>query len=256
MSVHYEQRDDVALLTLDRPDLFNAINQSLVDGLIDGLKRAGDEARCAVITGRGRAFCSGADLTGLADAYESGSPDLSGLIEERYEPMLSALVDASVPTIAAVNGPTAGAGLGIALATDLRVMSPEAFLNSAFVGIGLIPDTGTTWWLAHHVGVSRAIEFVIGNRRLGADEARELGLVHRVADDVVNEAVTWGNELADGAIGAMVESRKLLHGAAGGGLTAALAAERVSQGRLGASPAHHEGVAAFREKRPPDYRSV
>ncbi len=256
MSARYELLNDVALVTLDRPDVFNSIDQSLSDGLVAGLERAGEEARVAVITGSGKAFCAGADLAGLAADYASGSPDLAGLIENRFEPMLEALIGSKVPTIAAINGAAAGAGLGLALACDLRAMAPSAFLTASFVGIGLIPDTGSTWWLTHHIGVSRTMELVITNRRMTSEEALALGLAHRVAEDVVTEAMEWAGALADGAIGAMVETRRLLHLASGGDMRRALDAEGEAQGRLGSSPVHLEGVSAFNEKRKPDYRNV
>ncbi|MPZ54002.1 MAG: hypothetical protein GEU79_14940, partial [Acidimicrobiia bacterium] len=228
----------------------------LSDSLVSGLSQAGEEARCVVITGSGRAFCAGADLAALADDYAAGSPDLSGLIVNRFEPIVEALRICPVPTVAAMNGAAAGAGMGLALACDLRIMAPDAFITAAFVGIGLIPDTGSTWWLTHHLGLSRALEFVMSNRCMTADEARELGIAHRVEEDVASAALAWAGELADGAIGAMVETRRLLHVAASSDLQTALAAENEAQGRLGMSAAHREGVAAFNEKRPPDYSNL
>lgn len=258
MSVTYESHGDVALLTLDRPDRFNAVTQEVCDGLVAGLERAGREARAAVITGAGKAFCSGADLSDLMGEYETGGPDLARVIEQRFNPMVQALLAAPVPTVAAVNGAAAGAGLGLALACDLRVMADSAFFLSAFIGLALIPDTGTTWLLPHHLGLSRALEFTFTNRRMGPEEAQSLGLVADVvaADAVVKRALEAAVPLTDGPTTAYVETRRLLVAASHDAPDAALGREQETQGRLGNAPAHLEGMKAFLEKRPPDFRTV
>lgn len=257
MSVSYDLRGDVALLTLDRPDRFNAVTQDLCDGLIAGLDRAGSEARAVVVTGAGKAFCSGADLSDLVGEYEMGGPDLHAVIGHRFNPMVEALLDVPVPTVAAVNGAAAGAGMGLALACDLRVMADSAFLLSAFIGLALVPDTGTTWLLPHHLGLSRAVELTFSNRRMPATEARELGLAADVVplDEVVGRAVEVADGLADGPTGAYVATRRLLATATHSDSASALAEERRVQGELGKSPAHLEGMRAFLEKRPADFRS-
>ncbi len=258
MSVNYELHDDVALLTLDRPDRYNAVTQDLCDGLVSSLRRAGNEARAAVITGAGKAFCSGADLSDLIDEYETGGPDLERVIGQRFNPMVEALLAAPLPTVAAVNGAAAGAGMGLALACDLRVLSEEAFFLSAFIGLALIPDTGTTWLLAHHLGLARAVELTFSNRRLSASEAREVGLTRDVVtvEEVVTRAMEIAEELADGPTAAYVATRRLLVGASHSDASAALAEERRTQGELGTSPAHLEGMRAFLEKRRPDFREA
>lgn len=258
MSVTYEARGDVAVVTLNRPDRFNAVTQDLCDGLISALGRAGDEARAAVITGAGKAFCSGADLSDLMDEYKTGGPDLARVIGERFNPMVDALLSAPVPTVAAVNGVAAGAGLGLALACDLRVMAESSFFLSAFIGLALIPDTGTTWLLPHHLGLSRAIEFTFSNRRMPAEEAVGLGLAGSVVatDQVVETAVELAGTLADGPTEAYVATRRLLVEATSSNPRAALAHELQVQGELGNSPAHLEGMAAFLEKRSPNFRTT
>lgn len=258
MSVSYQARADVALLTLDRPDRFNAVTQELCDGLVEGLERAGREARAAVITGAGKAFCSGADLSDLMGEYQTGGPDLHTVIGERFNPMVRALLDAPVPTVAAVNGAAAGAGMGMALACDLRIMAESAFFLSAFIGLALIPDSGTTWLLPHHLGLSRAMELTYSNRRLSAAEAAQLGLVTEVVgvDQVVDQAVNLAMSLADGPTRAYVETRRLLVNASCSDPVTALEEERRTQGELGTSPAHLEGMKAFLEKRPPDFRRL
>jgi len=257
MSVSYELRGDVALLSLDRPDRYNAITQEICDGLVAALGRAGDEARAAVITGNGKAFCSGADLSDLMGEYETGGPDLDRVIGQRFNPMVEALLEAPLPTVAAVNGVAAGAGMGLALACHLRVMAEEAFFLSAFIGLALIPDTGTTWLLPHHLGLSRAIEFTFSNRRMPASEAEQLGLVSALVptEEVVDRAVELARDLSDGPTSAYAATRQLLIGATNADPRSALAAERTKQGELGVSPAHLEGMKAFLEKRPADFRN-
>lgn len=258
MTVSYELAGDVAVLTLDRPDRFNSVTQEICDGLVGGLDRAGDEARAVVLTGAGKAFCAGADLSDLMDEYETGGPDLHRVIGERFNPMVEALLAAPLPTVAAVNGAAAGAGMGLALACDLRVMAESSFFLSAFIGLALIPDTGTTWLLPHHLGLSRAMELTFTNRRMPASEAAELGLAVEVVDagEVVERATDLAAKLADGPAGAYTATRRLLVDAADSAVSAALAAERTTQGELGTSPAHLEGMQAFVDKREPDFRST
>ncbi len=257
MSVTYEQREDVAVITLDRPEVFNAIDRGLSEELIAALHRAGDDARAAIVTGAGKAFCAGADVADLMADYEAEGPDLSRLIRERFNPVVVALVETRVPTIGAVNGAAAGAGMGLALACDLRVLSERAYFLSAFINLALIPDSGSSWFLPQMVGVGRAMEITMSGRRVPADEAQAIGLAHRVVppERLLEEAIGWASELADGPTEAYVETRRLIH--AGGESTPAaqLAAEEEMQGVLGKRPAHMEGMRAFLEKRRPDFRN-
>jgi 2-(1,2-epoxy-1,2-dihydrophenyl)acetyl-CoA isomerase len=258
MSVDYVLEDDLAIVTLNRPDRYNAIDASLGKRLIDSLRRAGEEARAVVLTGSGKAFCSGADLNDLMADYESGDgPDLSRLLDDVFHPALHSLLECQVPVIGAINGVAAGAGLGLALACDLRVMAEEAFLTSAFTAIGLVPDSGTTWWLSHHLGVSRALDIALTNRRIGAEEARDLGLCVDVVrgDQLLDRARSLAGEMADLVPDSLVTTRRLIREAAGVSLHEALRAEQTEQGRLGKTSEHREGVMAFIEKRKPDFRA-
>ncbi len=257
MSVEYALEGDVALITLNRPNSYNAIEASLSDGLQQALDRAGRESRVAILTGAGKAFCSGADLNSLLTDYEDGDgPDLAGLLENVFHPAVNSLLDCPVPVIGAINGVAAGAGLGLAFACDLRVMAKDSFLTSAFTAIGLAPDSGTTWWLPHNLGVSRALEFALTNRRIGAQEARDLGLCIDVvsADALLDRANDLAQGLADLVPDALVTTRRLIREAAGISLEKAMLAEQAAQGRLGKTPEHREGVMAFIEKRKPDFR--
>lgn len=256
MSVRYQLQDDVALVTLDRPDRFNAIEAGLSSGLVGAVDRAGAEARALVLTGEGKAFCSGADLAELLEEYRTGGSDLAGILERIFHPMVEALLNCSVPSVAAVNGVAAGAGLGVALACDIRLMASSAYLAAAFTAVGLVPDSGTTWWLPHHIGVSRSLELALTNRRVGAEEARSLGLCAEVVPDgeVVARAMDQASALASLVPDSLVTTRRLIRDAASSSLGEAMAAEREEQGRLGRTPEHLEGVNAFLEKRPPRFR--
>jgi 2-(1,2-epoxy-1,2-dihydrophenyl)acetyl-CoA isomerase len=257
MSVDYVLEGDVAIVTLNRPDRYNAIEATLGEGLIGATNRAGEEARAMVLIGAGKAFCSGADLNDLLSDYERGTgPDLARLLDDVFHPALQALLDSKVPLIGAINGVAAGAGLGLALACDLRVMADNAFLTSAFTAIGLVPDSGTTWWLSHHLGVSRALEIVFTNRRVGPEEARVLGLCVDVVpgDELLDHALSLAGQMANLVPDSLVSSRRLIRDASGTSLGEALRAEQAEQGRLGRTSEHREGVMAFIEKRKPNFR--
>jgi len=256
MSVEYRTSDDVAVITFNRPERYNAIDAELSAAAAEALAQAGEEARAVVVTGAGKAFCSGADLAMMQEDYDAGGPELGRYLDEVFHPMVHALVECRVPTVAALNGVAAGAGLGLALGCDIRVMAESAFLTSSFTAIGLVPDSGTTFWLPRHLGVSKALELALTNRRVGAEEARQLGLVIEVTpdDEVVTRSVGLAGSLADLVPDSLVATRRLIRQAVSIGLEDALAAERAEQDRLGRTQEHLEGVAAFLEKRPPDFR--
>ena len=257
MSVEYRLEGEVAVITLARPQVFNSIDQSITDGLISSFQRAAGDARAAVLTGDGKAFCAGADLGDLLGEYESGTPDLHRTITTRFNPALEAVLNAELPVVAAVNGVAAGAGMGLALACDVRVMARSAFFMSAFINVALVPDTGTAWFLPQMVGVSRAMEIAMSGRRVPADEAAQLGLVAEVvADDVVGAGVARAAAMSDGPRRAYVETRRIIHLAAASTLEATTAREAEVQGMLGSSRSHVEGMQAFVEKRKPDFRAV
>lgn len=257
MSTKYELEGDVAIVTLNRPDRYNAIDADLSAAVVAGLARAGDEARAVVLTGEGKAFCSGADLSGFSAEYEGSGPDLARHLDEEFHPMVSAIASSRVPVVAAVNGVAAGAGMGLALGCDLRVMAESAYFTSAFTAIGLVPDSGTTWLLPHHVGVSLAMEMALTNRRMPAAEAHHRGLCAEVTPDgqVVEKALEFASRLADLPTDALITTRNLIRGSSQLTLAEGLKAEKREQGRLGRTPEHQEGVKAFLEKRPPDFRN-
>ena len=257
MATTYRLEGDVALVTIDRPDSFNAIDLATSQSLIGHVARAGSEARALVLTGAGKAFSSGVDLAGLQEEYAKGAPDLAATIRDVFNPIIETLHSAEVPTIAAVNGAAAGAGMGIALACDLRVVDANAFFMSAFINVAVIPDSGTPWSLPRLVGLSRAMEIAYSGRRVGADEAVEIGLAHlRSEGSVVEDAVAWGTRLADGPTAAYVATRHLLDFGSSHPLPEVLAEEMRVQGEMGVRPEHLEAVSAFLEKRKPDFRGL
>ncbi|MGD2102030.1 MAG: enoyl-CoA hydratase-related protein [Acidimicrobiia bacterium] len=257
MTADYQTAGDVAIITLNRPERFNAIDAELSRALVANMERAGTEARAVVLTGSGKAFCSGADLSGFVDEYDNGGPSLARHLDEEFHPMVHAVSDCSVPVVGAINGVAAGAGMGIALGCDLRVMSESAYLTSAFTAIGLAPDSGSTWLLPHHVGISTALEMALTNRRMPADEAHARGLCVEVVSDeeVVERSLEHARRLADMATDALVTTRRLIRGSALLTFEQALQAEKEEQDRLGRTPEHHEGVKAFLEKRKADFRN-
>jgi 2-(1,2-epoxy-1,2-dihydrophenyl)acetyl-CoA isomerase len=258
MTTRYELDGDVAVVTLNRPERFNAIDAALSASLTADLARAGDEARAVVLTGEGKAFCSGADLSGFVAEYENGSPDLAKHLDEEFHPMVHAIGGCAVPVVAAVNGAAAGAGMGLALGCDIRIMSESAYLTSAFTAIGLVPDSGTTWLMPHHAGASVALEMALTNRRMPASEALERGLCAEVTPDgeVVGKAVEYAEKLADLSTDALVSTRRLIYGSSTRTFLEGLEAEKREQGRLGKTPEHREGVMAFLEKRKPNFRNA
>ena len=256
MGVTYELRNRVAVLTLNRPDVFNSIDQSITEGLVNGLELAGKEARAVLITGAGKAFCAGADLGDLMDDYQTGGPDLERVISERFNPIVDALISAPVPTVAAVNGAAAGAGMGLALACDLRIMSDRAFFMSAFINVALIPDTGSAWMLPHMVGLARAMDIAMTGRRVDAEEAVRIGLATQSVEpqELITVAERHAGGLAAGPTEALVATRRLLRSASAATMAETLKREAVTQGELGSRPNHLEGMNAFLEKRPPEWQ--
>ncbi len=257
MATTYRLDGDVAVVTIDRPDKFNAVDPATSRSLISHVEQAGDEARALVLTGEGRAFSSGVDLLSLKEEYDRGEPDLAATIRDVFNPIIEALHGARVPTIGAINGAAAGAGMGIALACDLRVVHADAYFMSAFINVAVIPDSGTPWSLPRLVGLSRAMEIAYSGRRVPADEAVEIGLAHRSSErNVVDDAIAWGAELADGPTAAYVATRQLLDFGSSHALPEVLAEEMRLQGEMGLRPEHLEAVTAFLEKRKPRFRGL
>ena len=244
----------VATLTLDRPEALNALTVAVKVGLREALERisADRTVRAVILTGAGRAFCAGQDL---AEREQPDAAPLDEELRERYNPIIRALRSMGQPVIAAVNGVAAGAGASLAFACDLRIASADARFVLAFGKIGLVPDSGATWFLPRLVGSTRAAELALVGDPVGADQALRLGLVSRVvtAEELMPEARALADRIAAGAPLALALTKRALDRSWSIGLEEALEGEAELQGIAGATADHEEGLAAFREKRPPRF---
>ena len=244
----------VATLTLDRPEALNALNVGVKVALRDALERIAIDrtVRAVILTGAGRAFCAGQDL---AEREQPDAAPLDVELRERYNPIIRALRTMGQPVIAAVNGVAAGAGASLAFACDLRIASADARFVLAFGRIGLVPDSGATWFLPRLVGGARAAELALVGDPVGAEEALRIGLVSRVvaADVLMSEARALADRIAAGAPLAHALTKQALDRSWSIDLEESLEGEAKLQGIAGASVDHAEGLAAFREKRPPRF---
>lgn len=247
----------VTTLALARPDKLNALTPNVFAELSEAMDAAlADGARAFVLTGEGRAFCSGADLQPDGAGYEGLPEDLGQLIDDHYNPFTKRLMDLPVPLVTAINGPAVGAGLSIALAGDIVVAARSAYLLLAFVNIGLVPDAGATWLVAASVGRARAMEMALLGEKLSAEEAKAIGLVNRVAEDgeALAEAQAIAAKLAAGPGKAIGMIRGQVNAAVQSTLDDTLALERDNQRELGRSEDFKEAIAAFAEKRKPQFK--
>jgi 2-(1,2-epoxy-1,2-dihydrophenyl)acetyl-CoA isomerase len=261
-SVLYETRGAVALVTLNRPQSLNSFTRAMHQALWAALDKveADKTIRAVVITGAGRGFCAGADLAEFD--FEPG-PDLvkradpGPVIEQAFNPTVRKLQALRVPTVAAVNGVAAGAGASLAMTCDLAVAASGASFIQAFSKIGLIPDAGGTWFLIKKLGLARAMGAAMLGDKLSAKDAKEWGMIWDVApegEDCVETAMKLAQRLATLPTKALVATRHLLRGAASRDLDAQLDAEREMQSAMGKTHDYIEGVMAFREKRPAQFK--
>jgi 2-(1,2-epoxy-1,2-dihydrophenyl)acetyl-CoA isomerase len=246
------REDAVLTITLNRPDVYNAFNVDLHAALHAALeKAAAPDVRSVVITGAGKGFCAGQDLR----EFRESPRDIRERLEETYHPNIRAIRALAKPVLAAVNGAAAGAGLSLACACDVRAASDAASFVPGFVGIGLVPDSGGTWFVHRLLGYARSFEWMCSNRRLSAGEALEWGLVSEVvaaesfAERVAELAADWA-ALPTSAVGA---TKRLFEHAATASLEEQLALEAELQQAATQSADFAEGVAAFLEKRPPRF---
>jgi 2-(1,2-epoxy-1,2-dihydrophenyl)acetyl-CoA isomerase len=253
-----EIRDGVAVVTLNRPEKLNAFADDMRERLAAALDRVSKsaEARVLVITGAGRAFSAGGDVKHMSALKEGGAgPDALDPMLEAARVVITKLDAMAIPTIAAINGPAAGAGLNLALACDLRVASDQATLAESFVRIGLCPDWGGTWFLPRRVGLSRALELAWLGDALEAGEAQKLGLVSRVWPQADFER-GWRDlaaRLAAAPSASVRLAKALMRASSERTLEECLAGESDAQRACWASEDSAEGLRAFAEKRPPRF---
>jgi len=257
------RRDGAVLtLTLNRPQALNSFTGAMHDALLSELKSAAADSsvRCVVLTGAGRGFCAGQDLSDSAiapDLTPGAAPkDIGALIESRYKPLVLALQEFPVPVLAAVNGVAAGAGANVALCCDIVIAARSASFIQAFSRIGLIPDAGGTWLLPRLVGRANAMALALLGDKLSAEDAQRIGLIYRCVDDAAlgAEALTLAQRLASMPSRALAETRRAFAQSDQLTLGAALSMEADVQRRLGNSDDYREGVTAFFAKRTPVFR--
>lgn len=248
-----ELAEGVLTLTLNRPEVLNAVNDRMAEELLDALRRAGrdEQVRSVILTGAGRAFCSGQDLRERV----GGEFSYAQHIRSRYAPVILQLQGLEKPVVAAVNGVAAGAGASLALACDLRVASEDASFLQAFTRIGLVPDSGATYLLPRLVGLGKAFEMCYLAEAIPAQEALRLGLVNWVVPgpELMTKAREIASKLAAGPTRAYGLTKRALLRNLTADLASALDYEAMLQDAAGRTEDHREGVQAFLEKRPPRY---
>lgn len=246
--------DQIATITLNVPERLNACSLAMADEINAALDHLGD-GRALVITGAGKGFCSGADLTGGRDSSISGGQGSYKALTRHYNPMLLKLHRLDIPTISAVNGPAAGVGCSIGLATDFVIASEKAYFLQAFVNIGLVPDGGASWMLTRLAGKARATELMLLGEKLPAAKAFEWGMIHKVVehDSLMAEAGTLAARLAAMPTVALGIMRRNLVEALECDFATALAREAEGQRIAANTNDAREGAISFLQKRKPNF---
>jgi 2-(1,2-epoxy-1,2-dihydrophenyl)acetyl-CoA isomerase len=255
-NILFDIKGGVARLTLNRPDRLNSFNTAMhaeVREALGSLK--GSDARVMVLTGAGRGFCAGQDLNDRAVAPGGAAVDLGESVEKNYKPLVLALRSLAIPVIAAVNGVAAGAGANIALACDLVIAARSASFVQGFSKLGLVPDSGGTWTLPRLVGNARAMGLALLGDKLSADQAAQWGLIWRSVDDAELSAVVdaLATQLAAAPTRGLARTKQALYEGWDRTLEDQLNIERDYQRELGYTADYAEGVAAFTQKRPPQF---
>jgi 2-(1,2-epoxy-1,2-dihydrophenyl)acetyl-CoA isomerase len=256
-TVLYQIDSGVCTITLNRPDVYNAFNEQMKKDLTDALKEAERDpaVRCIVLRGAGdRAFCSGQDLKEHAGSKRS----LKDSLEKHYNPIIRRMRSMEKPIIGMINGVAAGAGCSLALACDMRIMSSSAKLIEVFIRIGLVPDTGSHWFLTRLVGTARAFEYAATGRDITAEEAERVGLVNTVVppEKLHDATLALARKLAESPTKAIGLIKRTLHKAASSDLDDILDYEAYVQQIASETADHAEGTKAFAEKRPAVFKGM
>ncbi|MEO1474863.1 MAG: enoyl-CoA hydratase/isomerase [Pseudomonadota bacterium] len=251
--IAYDLTDDIATITFSDPATMNAAGIDTVEELLVAFERAGDEARCTILTGTGRGFCSGANLSadGMKSSAGTSKFDAGKALDSHYHPLIMAMKEHPHPIITAVNGAAAGVGCSIALMGDLVIASQDAYFLQAFRRIGLVPDGGSTYLLPRLIGRARAMEMALMGDKIKAPKALEWGLVNEVTSDneLMKVAQDRASQLANGPTQALSMIRELIWDSADRNFQDQIHAERVAQRTAGRTDVFREGVTAFLEKR-------
>ena len=250
--VTYEQHGAVAVITLSRPDSMNAFDTALRAAVVEEFGRARDDdaVRVVIFTGEGRCFSAGADLKAGIDR------DVETILQQEYRPILEAIANIPKPVIAAVPGSAAGIGFSMVLQCDLVVMAANAFLLSPFATISLVPDGGLNWMLVRQLGYRRAFQLSVEAERIPAERCVELGLVNKTvpAESLQDAALEWAQTLAKRAPLSLAATKKVMRFAADNDWASSYDLEARLQGELLGSDDNREGIDAFFEKRPPEFK--
>jgi len=253
-----EQDGNVLIIKLDRPDKLNAFTDEMHVSLRAAMEAARDDETCRVIllTGSGRAFCAGQDLGDRDPRTMDGSPDLEQTLSKFYHPLLKLIRDMPKPVICAVNGVAAGAGANVALACDIVLAGESARFIQAFSKIGLIPDAGGTWSLTNLIGPARARAIAMTAVPVPAQQAADWGMIYQVwpDDELMHEAMKLARDLANGAALGLAHTKQLIQAASTNTFDEQIELEARVQGKLGRSADYAEGVSAFLEKRPANFK--
>ncbi len=253
-TVIYENKGDaIALITLDRPKALNAFNGAMRADFLDAIAKASANPaiRAVVVTGAGRGFCAGADVTDVQEGR-----NVEDILNAEYAAFLTVIRTCEKPVIAAINGPAAGIGMTTALTCDLKVMAEDAYLMPAFANIGLVPDGGLSWLMTQEMGYSRAYQAAIEAEKISSEKSLAYGLVNRVVanGEAVDEALRWAEELCERAPIATALTKRAFRAAAHAGLPAAAATEAQLQRTAMASDDCKEGIVALMQKRKPVFK--
>lgn len=255
-TIELERDGDVAIIRLNDPATLNAVTLATIEEIGSALDEITGSARAMILTGAGRAFCSGANLAGgMGVGQSEGPPDAGRSLETHINPLMLRLRDLPIPWVSAVKGSAAGVGCSFALAADLVVAGESAFFLQAFARIGLVPDGGSSWLLAKSVGRARAMEMMLLGERIPAAKAMEWGMINRLVPDeqVMPMAVTLAKALAAGPTKSLAMIRRMAWSAADVSFEDALTTERNNQRDAGRTADHREGVVAFLSKRPANF---
>ncbi|HLF30012.1 MAG TPA: 2-(1,2-epoxy-1,2-dihydrophenyl)acetyl-CoA isomerase PaaG [Xanthomonadales bacterium] len=257
-NILFEVADGVGKLTLNRPQSLNSFNTEMHEEVRTAFKQVREDAaiRCLIITGSGRGFCAGQDLSDRAVTAQDGAPDLGESVEKYYNPLIRGIMTLPKPVICAVNGVAAGAGASIALACDIVLAARSASFVQVFCKIGLVPDSGGTWNLPRAVGLARARGLALLGDKLSAEKAEAWGMIWRCTDDdkLQDEALQLARHLATQPTKGLGMIKKLLTESTSNSLHQQLELEKQAMSILSRSHDYQEGVAAFLEKRAPRFK--